>query len=103
MQGLSSCKPEKAGACCAPPVDQARTLGTGPTPKEGNMATKRKPQTSQDVATVKGPQVPASVEAAFDTEDTGFENVQASDLIIPRYSILQGLSPQVTKGKPEYD
>jgi hypothetical protein len=67
------------------------------------MATKRKPQTSQDVATVKGPQVPAGVEAAFDTEDTGFENVQPSDLIIPRYSILQGLSPQVTKGKPEYD
>lgn len=34
---------------------------------------------------------------------TGFENVNASDLLIPRLTILQGLSPQVTRGKPEYD
>jgi hypothetical protein len=41
--------------------------------------------------------------AAFDTRDTGFENVGASDLLIPRLTILQGLSPQVNKAKPEYD
>ena len=34
---------------------------------------------------------------------TGFENVTAKDLLIPRLGILQGLSPQVTQGKPEYD
>lgn len=35
--------------------------------------------------------------------DSGYENVTARDLLIPRLTILQGLSPQVTKGKPEYD
>lgn len=48
------------------------------------------------------PNLPATA-AVFDTRDTGFENVGASDLLIPRLTILQGLSPQVTKGKPEYD
>jgi hypothetical protein len=32
----------------------------------------------------------------------GLENVTASDLIIPRLAILQDLSPQVKKTKPEY-
>lgn len=41
--------------------------------------------------------------AAFDGLNTGFENVTARDLLIPRLTILQGLSPQVTKGQPEYD
>lgn len=40
---------------------------------------------------------------AFDGADSGFENVTARDLLIPRLSILQGLSPQVTRGQPEYD
>lgn len=34
---------------------------------------------------------------------SGFENVTAADILIPRLTILQGLSPQVTQGKPEYD
>lgn len=34
---------------------------------------------------------------------TGLENVTAKDLLIPRLTILQGLSPQVTQGKPEFD
>lgn len=34
---------------------------------------------------------------------TGLENVGAADLLIPRMTILQGLSPQVTQGKPEFD
>jgi hypothetical protein len=41
--------------------------------------------------------------SAFDSGDTGFENVTSKDLIIPRLTILQGLSPQVTQGKPEFD
>jgi len=40
----------------------------------------------------------------FDTgASTGFENVTAKDLLIPRITILQGLSPQVTRGKPEFN
>lgn len=34
---------------------------------------------------------------------TGLENVTANDLLIPRLTILQGLSPQVTQGKAEFD
>lgn len=33
----------------------------------------------------------------------GFEHVTARDIILPRLTILQGLSPQVTKGTAEYD
>jgi hypothetical protein len=64
---------------------------------------KRKSPSKQEVAPVKEPKVPATKAAAFDVDDTGFENVKPGDLIVPRYTILQGLSPQVTKGKPEYD
>jgi hypothetical protein len=34
--------------------------------------------------------------------NTGFENVSAKDLLIPRITILQRMSPQLEKGKPEY-
>jgi hypothetical protein len=44
----------------------------------------------------------ASTEA-FDGIASGFENVTARDILIPRLSVLQGLSPQVSRGKPEYD
>jgi len=33
----------------------------------------------------------------------GHENITADDLLIPRLTILQGLSPQVAQGRPEYD
>lgn len=33
---------------------------------------------------------------------TGLENVTSRDILIPRLVILQGLSPQVTMGNPEY-
>lgn len=39
----------------------------------------------------------------FDGSGTGFENVTVKDLLIPRMTILQGLSPQVTQGKSEFD
>src|SRR5688572_5056837 len=53
----------------------------------------------------KGAQVPASGDdfSAFEGMGTGFENVTARDLLIPRLTILQGLSPQVSRGKAEYD
>jgi hypothetical protein len=40
---------------------------------------------------------------AFDTGSTGYENVTSNDLLIPRLTILQALSPQLVKSKPEYD
>lgn len=44
----------------------------------------------------------ALAETAFDGLPTGYENVSAKDLIIPRLVVLQGLSPQLNKNKPEY-
>jgi len=37
-----------------------------------------------------------------DLAGQGLENVTARDLLIPRITILQALSPQVSKNKPEY-
>ena len=33
----------------------------------------------------------------------GLDTIGAGDMLIPRLTILQGLSPQVTQGRPEYD
>ena len=50
------------------------------------------------------PSAPALIDIqAFEGGATGYENVTARDLLIPRLTILQGLSPQVTQGKPEFD
>lgn len=38
----------------------------------------------------------------FDTRDTGLENVTSRDLMIPRLTILQALSPQLNRQKSEY-
>ena len=48
-----------------------------------------------------------AVSSSFLDEDmlsgpTGFENVSAKDLLIPRITILQKMSPQIEKGRPEY-
>jgi len=39
----------------------------------------------------------------FMGQPSGLENVKTSDLLIPRLTILQTNSPQVTMGKPEYN
>lgn len=49
----------------------------------------------------------ANVPAAFIDDDmlagpTGFENVSAKDVLIPRINIIQKMSPQIEKGRPEY-
>lgn len=41
-------------------------------------------------------------EMFFNDSGAGLENVSPNDLIIPRLTILQGLSPQVQKNKPEF-
>lgn len=45
----------------------------------------------------------SSFEEASSGMGTGRENVGASDLIIPRLTIIQSNSPQVVKSKPEYN
>ena len=58
------------------------------------------PKTSGQQLTPKTESLPAD---AFAGTGSGFENVTASDLLIPRLTILQGLSPQVSQGRPEFD
>jgi hypothetical protein len=63
------------------------------------MATKNLPATREEAGAL----------ATADRDDffgaqagAGFENVTAADMIVPRLTILQALSPQLKKGKPEY-
>lgn len=44
----------------------------------------------------------ATYDADFDDGNTGLENVTAKDLLIPRIGILQALSPQINRNKPEF-
>ena len=53
--------------------------------------------------TQEAPNLPANQDDPFAGLPTGMEHVTAKDLLIPRLTILQGLSPQVTRGKPEFD
>lgn len=56
-----------------------------------------------DVAVVEAPKVPATVDNAFDSAaGVGLENVGSRDIIIPRITILQALSPQLNSKKPEF-
>lgn len=57
----------------------------------------------QKTESPKSAVVVSEVDVFSGMTDTGYENVTARDLIIPRLTILQGLSPQVSRGKPEYD
>src|SRR5262245_10243202 len=71
---------------------------TSPAPKQAAKAKEQLPAK-------KSEKLPAQTDM-FDVGakyGTGLENVGARDLLIPRLTILQGLSPQVTKGRPEYD
>ena len=44
----------------------------------------------------------AAVAAEFDAAPSGLDEVSARDVMVPRLAILQALSPQVTKTKPEF-
>lgn len=59
------------------------------------------PAQSKTVAKAQSTAVgaPVDIEAL---SGVGFERVTSSDIIIPRLTILQGLSPQLVKSKPEY-
>tara|TARA_R110000868_G_scaffold160021_3_gene389306 strand:- start:22 stop:846 length:825 start_codon:yes stop_codon:yes gene_type:complete len=61
-------------------------------------------QPSTAVATTDSPsQLPANPGQNFEAyAGAGMENVTASDLLVPRIAVLQQLSPQLNKTKPEH-
>lgn len=76
----------KVAACCGPSRLEQSSMAKSDIAKAG----------STDLAVASGA-------AAFEAfAGGGLENVGAKDILIPRLGILQGLSPQVTQGKPEY-
>jgi hypothetical protein len=54
------------------------------------------------LTTSKGEQLPADFIEEMQTGNTGLENVTANNLIIPRITILQSLSPQLQRKKAEF-
>lgn len=54
------------------------------------------------LTTVTGSTSLAVYDADLDDGQTGLENVTAKDVMIPRLGIIQALSPQLLKNKPEY-
>jgi hypothetical protein len=58
----------------------------------------------QEVAPVKESGLPAGLDLAYLTADSGLgvSNMGVGDVALPYLSILQGLSPQVNPGRPEY-
>lgn len=64
---------------------------------------KNAPAVKQENLPTKSDDPLAAFATAMQEMGTGFENVTAKDLLIPRLTILQGLSPQVTRGQPEFD
>lgn len=69
------------------------------------MATQRTLKTNNkktEVANVKATQVAALSDDDFFDLPTGMEDVTNEDVTLPRYVILQGLSPQVNSRKDEY-
>lgn len=75
-------------------------------PKRPATAVQQRPQVPTRV--ISGgvvhspPRGNGALETYFDPNDTGFETVSTSDLLIPRYTILQDLSPQVKQNRSEY-
>lgn len=74
-----------------------------PVPSKRTAAAPAK-KPSSAVAVKKPGTVAKSAAALFAAhKGAGLENVKASDLLVPRIGILQQLSPQLKKNKPEYD
>lgn len=70
------------------------------------MGKKASPQTAVAKTSNASANLPAEVDEFLNASkgmQSGFENVTAKDIIIPRLAIVQGQSPQVVKAKPEYD
>lgn len=83
----------------------AKTTNKPATAPPGAKKPSPPPEKSKAVALVKpASQGLAVVDESFDgySGGEGFEHATARDVIIPRLAILQALSPQLTKTKPEY-
>lgn len=63
-----------------------------------STAVAKKPDSKTDVGKVSS----AFLDMAGDVAGTGLENVTANDLLIPRLTILQALSPQLKRQKAEF-
>lgn len=82
--------------------------------KPAPTTTLKKPQLETKAIQTKPEQAVAKVEtstavaihdsnnAFAEFENAGLENIKSTDILIPRISILQDLSPQVKDNKPEY-
>lgn len=58
---------------------------------------------AKSLATKTPENLPSTISDDFaEFAGLGFENVSSSDILIPRLTILQSLSPQLNKKKPEY-
>lgn len=66
------------------------------------MAPKTEDIKKTEVAQVQGGQVMTLSDDDFFGMDDGMADVTSADLTLPRYTILQGLSPQVNPRKDEY-
>lgn len=60
------------------------------------------PEPKTEVAEIKSTQVAALSDDDFFGASTGMEGISNEDVTLPRYTILQGLSPQVNSRKDEY-
>jgi hypothetical protein len=58
--------------------------------------------TKQEVATQESAGLPAVEDEFLADIGGGMENVTSADLLIPRLTIIQKMSPQIDKHKPEY-
>lgn len=73
--------------------------------KKPTTTTKHSSETKAKVPAVAEEKSTALIPSGDDFaayEGAGMENVKAGDLLIPRLTILQGLSPQIKKNKAEY-
>lgn len=70
---------------------------------DGHKMSKAPTKASSVPATIKAPQLPANTDDDFSAyAGAGLEEVKAKDLLIPRLTLLQALSPQLNKKKPEF-
>ncbi len=81
----------------APPPKSGEVL-----PPEGETESAKATSTVTDIAEVKSGGLPAEFVSELDTGATGLDQVTAKDIIIPRITILQKLSPQLEPRKSEF-
>lgn len=76
----------------------SKEVATAGNAKPGN----EDPKNSTALATSKGNALSTEFAAEFDNQPSGMEQVKSKDLMIPRITILQKLSPQLEERKPEF-